>query len=414
VEQIHDRVAGLDVHRDVVAVCARWPGPRGGTVTEKHRFPTTAAALARLGGWLADRTISLVAMEATGVYWKPVYYALETSFEVWLCNAHHVKNVPGRKTDMSDAEWLADVAAHGMVRPSFVPPPPIRELRELTRYRKTQADARVAEIQRLEKVLQDAGVKLTSVASKLLTQSGRRIVEALIAGQRDPAVLAELAKGKLRPKIPELTEALAGHFGPHHAVAARQILDHVDFLDATVAALTDQIDLRIEPYQAVRELLLPVPGFDRLTIDTIIAETGADMSRFPSPAHLAKWAGVCPGNHESAGKRRRVGITPGNRWLRRALIEAARAAARSKGSYFGAQYRQIAKRRGPNKAAVAVAHSLLDLLWHMLSTGECFHDLGHDYFQRRHDPQHQTRHLVSQLERLGFQVALTPTQNPPA
>ena len=194
-EQIHDRVAGLDVHRDVVAVCARWPGPRGGTVTEKHRFPTTAAALARLGGWLADRTISLVAMEATGVYWKPVYYALETSFEVWLCNAHHVKNVPGRKTDMSDAEWLADVAAHGMVRPSFVPPPPIRELRELTRYRKTQADARVAEIQRLEKVLQDAGVKLTSVASKLLTQSGRLIVEALIAGQRDPAVLAELAKG---------------------------------------------------------------------------------------------------------------------------------------------------------------------------------------------------------------------------
>ena len=315
-EQIHDRVAGLDVHRDVVAVCVRATGPRGGILTEKERFQTTTAALTRLGDWLADRQVSLVAMEATGVYWKPVYYALEHGFEVWLCNAHHVKNVPGRKTDMSDAEWLADVAAHGMVRASFVPPPAIRELRELTRYRKTQSDARVAEIQRLEKVLQDAGVKLTSVASKVLTQSGRCIVEALIAGQHDPADLAQLAKGKLRPKIPALTEALAGHFGAHHAVVARRILDHVDFLDATIAALTEQIDSRTEPYQAARELLMPVPGFDRLVIDTVIAETGADMSRFPSPAHLAKWAGLCPGNHESAGKRRRVGITPGNRWLR--------------------------------------------------------------------------------------------------
>jgi transposase len=414
VEQIHDRVAGLDVHRDVVAVCVRVTGPRGGTVTEKERFQTTTAALARLGGWLADRQVSLVAMEATGVYWKPVYYALERSFEVWLCNAHHVKNVPGRKTDMSDAEWLADVAAHGMVRPSFVPPPPIRELRELTRYRKTQSDARVAEIQRLEKVLQDAGMKLTSVASKVLTQTGRCIVEALIAGQRDPADLAKLAKGKLRPKIPELTEALAGHFGAHHAVAARRILDHVDFLDATIAALTEQIDVRTEPYQAARELLLPVPGFDRLVVDTVIAETGADMSRFASAAHLAKWAGVCPGNHESAGRRRRVGITPGNVWLRRALIEAARAAARTKGSYFGAQYRQIAKRRGPNKAAVAVAHSLSDLVWHMLSTGECFHDLGDDYFQRRRDPEREARRLVSQLEQLGFHVALTSSQDPAA
>jgi len=216
VEQIHDRVAGLDVHRDVVVACARVPGARGGTVTEKERFQTTTGALARLAGWLADRYVTLVAMEATGVYWKPVYYALEDSFEVWLCNAHHVKNVPGRKTDMSDAEWLADVAAHGMIRPSFVPPPAIRELRELTRYRKTQTDARVAEIQRLEKVLQDAGVKLTSVASKVLTQSGRLMVEALIDGQRDPAELANLAKGKLRPKIPELTEALNAHFGAHH------------------------------------------------------------------------------------------------------------------------------------------------------------------------------------------------------
>jgi transposase len=229
-EQIHDRVAGLDVHRDQVTVCVRTPGPRGGVQTEKARFDTTTGGLAALAGWLAGREVTLAAVEATGVYWKPVYYALEDRFLVWLCNAHHVKNVPGRKTDMSDAEWLADVAAHGMVRPSFVPPPPIRELRELTRYRKTQVDARAAEIARLEKVLQDAGIKLTSVASKVLTQSGRAMIEALIAGQRDPAALAGLAKGKLRPKIPQLTAALHGHFGEHHAIAAARILAHLDFL----------------------------------------------------------------------------------------------------------------------------------------------------------------------------------------
>ena len=405
-EVLWDRVAGLDVHRDSVAACVRWSGPRGGTVVEKERFTTTTAGLGRLAGWLTQRQVALVAIEATGVYWKGCYYALERDFEVWLCNAHHVKNVPGRKTDMSDAEWLADVAAHGMVRPSFVPPPQIRELRELTRYRKTQIDARAAEIQRLEKVLQDAGIKLTSVASKVLTQSGRAMVEALIAGERDPARLAQLAKGKLRPKIAELTEALAGHFGSHHAVVARRILDHLDFLEATITALTEQIDARTRPYAAVIDLLLPVPGLDRLTIDVVIAETGADMDRFPSPARLASWAGLSPGNHESAGKRRRVGTPPGNQWLRRALVEAARAAARTKGTYFAAQYRQIARRRGPNKAAVAVAHSLLDLIWHLLRTGECYQDLGDDYFVRRHDPQRQTRRLVHQLEQLGYTVTL--------
>ncbi len=406
-DQIHDRVAGLDVHRDSVTACCRHLGPKGGVVREKERFTTTTAGLEVLAAWLGERQVQLVAMEATGVYWKPPFYVLEDRFEVWLCNARHVKKVPGRKTDMSDAEWLADVAAHGMVRPSFVPPPPIRELRELTRYRKTQIDARVAEIQRLEKVLQDAGIKLTSVASKVLTQSGRAMVEALIAGERDGAVLAELAKGKLRPKIPALSEALTGHFGTHHAVAADRILDHLDFLDGTLAALTEQIDLRTGAYEAVYEMLLAVPGFDRLTIDVVVAETGADMARFPSAADLASWAGVCPGNHESAGKRRRVGTPPGNRWLRRALVEAARAAVRTKGSYFGAQYRQIARRRGPNKAAVAVAHSLTELIWHLLSTGEVYQDLGDDYFQRRRDPERQARRMVAQLEGLGYTVTLS-------
>jgi transposase len=411
VEQIHDRVAGLDVHRDSVVACFRRLGPKGGVVREKERFTTTTAGLQVLDAWLAERQVQLVAIEATGVYWKPVLYALERRFTVWLCNARHVKKVPGRKTDLSDAEWLADVAAHGMVRPSFVPPPPIRELRELTRYRKTQIDARVAEIQRLEKVLQDAGIKLTSVASKVLTQSGRSMIEALIDGERDGARLAGLAKGKMRPKIAALSEALTGHFGPHHAVACRRILAHLDFLQDTIGALTAQIDARTAAFEAVYKLLLPVPGLDRLTIDVIIAETGADMNRFPTAADLASWAGVCPGSHESAGKRRRVSTTGGNPWLRRALIEAARAAVRTKGSYFGAQYRQIARRRGPNKAAVAVAHSLIELVWHLLSTGEVFSDLGDDYFTARRDPERQARRLVAQLEHLGYSVTLTA---PPA
>jgi transposase len=293
-----------------------------------------------------------------------------------------------------------------MIRPSFVPPPPIRELRELTRYRKTQIDARAAEVQRLEKVLQDAGIKLTSVASKVLTQSGRAMVEALIAGERDGARLAELAKGKMRPKMLALAEALSGHFGSHHAVACERILGHLDFLDASIAALTAQIDQRTAAFAQVYASLLAVPGLDRLTIDVIIAETGADMTRFPTPRDLASWVGVCPGSHESAGKRRRVGTTGGNQWLRRALIESARAAARTKRSYFGAQYRQIARRRGPNKAAIAVAHSLIELVWHLLSTGEVYNDLGEDYFTNRQDPERRARRLVAQLEELGFTVTL--------
>jgi transposase len=259
-------------------------------------------------------------------------------------------------------------------------------------------------------VLQDAGIKLTSVASKVLTQSGRAMVEALIAGERDPAALAGLAKGKLRPKIPQLTEAMRGHFGAHHAIVAARILAHLDFLDDTIAELDREAGARVAGrYQQAARLLAEVPGLERRSVEVIIAETGADMSCFPSPAHLASWAGLCPGNHESAGKRRRVATTQGNQWLRRTMIESARAAARTRDSYFCAQYRQIARRRGPNKAAVAVAHSLLDVIWHMLTTGEVFADLGADYFTSRHDEEHQTLRLVSQLEKLGYTVELIPT-----
>ena len=408
-EQIHERVAGLDVHRDSVSACARVPGVRGGAVSHKARYATTTAGLAELADWLHGEAVTVVGMEATGVYWKPVFYALEDRFDVRLCNAHHVKNVPGRKTDMSDAVWLADVMAHGMVRASFVPPQPIRELRDLTRYRKRQVDTRAAEVQRLEKVLQDAGIKLTSVASEVLSMSGRNMIEALIAGQRDPQILAEMAIGRMRNKLPALAEALSGHFGSHHAVTARQILDHIDFLDARTAAISEQVTMRMTPFSGAVMLLVDVPGISDRSAEVVIAETGGDMSRFPSPAHLASWAGVAPGNHESAGKRRRVGTTNGNRWLRRTLIESAHAAARTKASYFSAQYSQIARRRGPNKAAVAVAHSLTDVIWHLLTTGERFEDLGADYYQRRRDPEREAQRLVHKLEALGHSVTLSPT-----
>ena len=403
------RCAGLDVHKDTVVACVRTPGPDGDRVSETRTFGTMTVELLTLRDWLVAHGVTLVGMESTGVFWRPVFYTLEDAMECWLLNAQHMRNVPGRKSDVADAGWIAQLVEHGLVRPSFVPPP-IRELRELTRYRKKQVDTRAAELARLEKVLQDAGIKLTSVASKVLTQSGRAMIQALIEGEGDPRALAELAKGKLRPKIPELTAALSGHFGAHHALVADRVLAHLDFLDDAIAQLSRQIAERVaEGYQPVLDLLLPIPGLQHTTVEVIIAETGADMSRFPTPGQLASWAGLCPGNYESAGKRRKVSTTAGNQWLRRTLIESARAAARTKNSYFGAQYQQIARRRGPNKAAVAVAHSLLDVIWHALSTGEVFTDPGADYFTTRQDPEHRTRRLVNQLERLGYTVELTQT-----
>jgi transposase len=362
-----------------------------------------------LAEWLADFEVTRVVMESTGVYWKPVYYPLEGLFgELWLVNAGHVKNVPGRKTDLADAEWLADVAAHGMVRPSFVPPPPVRELRELTRYRKSQTTIRAQEVQRLDKVLQDAGIKISSVAAKVLGKSTRAMIEALIAGQRDPAVLANHALGKLRPKIPALTEALVGRFAAHHGALARAILAHIDFLDATIAGLDEEITARLGPFRAAVALLQTIPGVGPAVAETIVAETGADMSRFPTPGHLAAWAGVAPANHESAGKRRHGGTRHGSTWLRRTLMEAAKAAGRTKGTYLGAQYHQIAKRRGPNKATVAVAHTILVAAWHMLTTGCHYQDLGPDYLAQRRNPQAETQRLVRRLQALGHHVTLTP------
>jgi transposase len=399
----------LDVHRDTVVVCAQlFDGVE--VHLDKGRFSTTCEGVGELAEWLGEREVTTVAMEATGVYWKPVYYGLEGLFEeLWLCNAHHVKNVPGRKTDMADAEWLADVVAHGMVRPSLVPDEPIRELRDLTRYRKSQVDERGREVQRLEKVLQDAGIKLTSVASKVLTQSGRAMIEALISGERDPETLAELAKGKMRPKRPALQKALAGRFREHHATMCRRILDHIDFLDATITELDHVIVERCRPFEPAIALLVTMVGWQRRTAEVFLAETGADMTRFATAQHLASWTRICPGNRESAGKRRPVTKKPGKTWLGRALLEAAHSAIRSKDSYFAAQYRRIAPRRGPNKAAVAVAHSMVVTAWHMLTNGEPFVDPGGDYFQRRRDPERESRRLVHDLEELGYTVTLAPS-----
>lgn len=407
-KQIRDSVAGLDVHRDTVVACCRVNGPDRSVEVTKKTFSTTASGLASLAGWLSEAGVVTVVMEATGVYWKPVYYALEGLFdELWLCNAQHVKNVPGRKTDLTDAEWLADVAAHGMVRPSFVPPPEIRELREVTRYRKTQVEARGKEIQRLEKVLQDAGIKLTSVASAVWSVSSRAMIEAMIEGERDPKVLAQMAKARLRVKIPQLEEAFSGHFGPHHALVCRAIIDHIDFLDRTIATLTAEITARIAPFEAAVTILSSITGVSRTTAEVMIAEMGVDMTRFPTAGHLCAWAGVAPGSNESAGKKRPTGTRHGSTWLQKSLIEAARAAARTKGSYFSAQYSRIARRRGPNKAAVAVAHSILAVAWHLLTNGALYDDPGARYFELRNDPAIEAKRLQRRIESLGFEVTVS-------
>lgn len=404
--RVRDRVAGLDVHRDTVVACTQlFDGQR--VRVDKASFATTTAGIRDLAEWLGSDEVELVVMEATGVYWKPVYYPLEGLFaEVWLVNAQHVKNVPGRKTDLSDAEWLADVAAHGMVRPSFVPPPEIRALRELTRYRKSQITIRGQEIQRLEKVLQDAGVKLTSVASRVWSKSARAMIEALIEGTTDPEALADLAKRRMRSKIPALVEALEGNWRPQHSMVARQILAHVDFLDESIATLGDEIVELTAPFRPAVELVMTIPGVSQLTAQVIVAEIGVDMSRFPTPAQLAAWAGLAPGSHESAGKRRPAGTRPGGRHLRVALVEAAKAASRTKDTFLAARYRRIARRRGPNRATIAVAHTILCTAWHLLSTGQTYNDLGAAFYEQRRDPARTVHRAVADLEAAGYTVTL--------
>jgi transposase len=409
VELLVDRVAGLDVHRDTVMACVRTPRVSGrGRASEVREFATTSVELGFLARGLSEMEVTDVAMEATGIYWVPVFAALESRFEVMLVNAAHMKNVPGRKTDVADAVWIAQLVEHGLLRASFVPPPDIRQLRTLTRYRRTLVNERVRAVQRLEKTLQDAGMKLTSVASTVLSKSGRAMLDALVEGVRDPDVLAELARGRLRPKIPALREALAGRFDQHHAAIVAEGLAHVDGLEASIARVSIEIDRVLEPHRWAIELLDTIPGVDVRTAQVIIAEIGVDMTVFPTAGHLASWAGLCPGNNQSAGKRGPGTTRPGSPWLQKALVEAALSASRTRTTYLAVRHARIRARRGKQRAAIATAHSILVAVWHMLSQHVEFIELGADHNTHRHSPEAETRRLVRRLESLGHHVQLDP------
>jgi transposase len=405
-EQLIERCCGLDVHRNTVASCVRVPGPKGKRQQEVRTFGTTTAELLALRDWLEAHGVTHVAMESTGVYWKPVFYVLEEAFTCLLVNAAHIKQVPGRKTDVKDCVWIAQCLECGLLRGSFVPPAPIRELRDLTRHRRVLIEERTRAANRLHKLLQDAGIKLASVATNILGVSGRAMLEALVHGTTDPEVLADLARGRLRKKLPALREALAGRFRPHHAFLVSQLLAHMDYLEEAISAVSTEVEGRLAPFAQHLTHLDTIPGIDRRTAEVLIAELGVDMSYFPSEHHLASWAAICPGNNESAGKHRSGRTRRGNRWLRTALVEAAWAATRTD-SALAARYRRVMRHRGHKKAVVAVAHAMLRVVYHLLAEGTTYREPGADYYDRRH-AQRVRRRAIQLLERQGYRVILEP------
>ena len=405
---VHPRCAGIDISKKDAKVCVRVQGRgrRSAAATVTTWGSMTNQILALREHLLAEE-VTCVVMEATGDYWKPFYYLLEEGLTVMLVNAHDARNVPGRKTDVSDAAWLADLGAHGLLRSSLVPPPPIRRLRDLTRARTALTRDRSRQVQRIEKVLEDTGIKLSSVASDIVGVSGRLMLQALIDGQNNPTVIAELAQRRLRAKIPVLTEALNGRFTAHHGFLISMHLKLIDEYNQALGELDDKIAEALAPLAAARELLVSLPGFSRIVAEVFLAETGGDMSVFPTAAHLASWAGTAPGCNESAGRVTSTKTRPGNRYLKGALGVAAMAASRSKGTYFSAKYRRIASRRGPMKALVAVEHSMLIATWNMLTNGEFYRDPGADYFTARQPAKTKAR-AINQLESLGYHVILQP------
>lgn len=406
---VHERCAGLDIHKRRIVACRLTPGADGPPERALRTFGTMTADLDALAAWLAEAGVTHVAMESTGVYWKPLYNALESRFTLLLCNAHHLKAVPGRKTDVKDSEWIADLLRHGLLRGSFVPEREQRELRELTRYRTTLTQERTAALNRLQKTLEGANIKLTSVATDVLGKSGRAMVEAMIAGQTDAAVLAALAAGRLREKLPQLERALAGSLGAHQRFLLGQQLAHIDFLETQLAQVSAEVEARLRPFETVIARLDTLPGVGRRTAETLVAEIGTDLSRFPSAGHLASWAALCPGNRESAGKRLSGKTRKGNSYLRAVLIESAHAAARTKDTYLAAKYHRLAQRLGTKKAAVAIAHLLLRLIYALLTQQTIYQELGADYLERR-DRELIQRRLVRRLEKLGFTVTLTAAE----
>lgn len=408
-EVLHPRCAGLDLSKKDAKVCLRIVPPgKVRAVTEVSTWSSMPADILALRQYLIDHQVTCAVMEATGDYWKPFYYVLEDAgFEVMLVNAHDAKNVPGRKTDVSDAAWLAQLGAHGLLRASFVPPAPIRALRDLTRTRTAITRERVREVQRLEKVLEDSGIKMSVVVSDITGTTGRAILAALVAGERDPAVLADLSVRTLRAKIPALTQALAGRFTDHHAFLVATHLQLIDGYDVTIASVTARIEELMAPFQAARKLITSIPGIGVPTADVIIAETGSDMTRFPTPGQLASWAGVCPGHNESAGRVRSSRARPGNRHLKGALGASALSIARQKDTFLAARYRRLARTRGKQKALVATERTLLTIIWTMLTTGALYDDPGPDW-HTRHDPERAKRRAISQLRELGYDITINP------
>jgi transposase len=416
VQVIYERCAAVDVGKDVIAVAVRTPGKgRDGRKTEKRVYRAFYGVLREMAKWLVSLGVTHVAMEATGTYSMPVYYALmESDFEkVLVCNAGHVKNVPGRKTDLADAEWLAQLLECGLLAGSFIPPADVKAVRDLVRYRAKIAQQRVSEIARLGGVLQDAGIKIDSVASSVATQSGRAMIEALVDGERRGAVLADLAKGRMRSKIPDLSMALEGRFGEHHAMMCRLHLDHIAYLEKTTAELDARIEAMMQPFRAARDLLITIPGIGAVAAAAVISEIGpAPRQYFPTAGHLASWAGLCPGNHESAGKRLRGKRRHGNIYLQPVLVEIAWNAVRHDGYLKSLYHRHVTRNGGyrssaaKNKAITTVAHAILVIIWNMLSTGRPYEDLGTAYFEHRTDPDREARRLIARLEALGKHVTV--------
>jgi len=406
-DTLYPRCAGIDVHKANVVVCVRCCDRPGKVFEEVRTFSTMTRDLLALADWLASHGVTHVAMESTGVYWKPVFNLLEGGVQVILVNAEHIKQVPGRKTDVKDCQWIAQLLQHGLLRASFVPPEPIRQLRDLTRQRTQLIGERTSAANRIQKVLEDANIKLAGVATDVLGASGRDMLEALIAGETNPAKLADLARKRLRAKIPQLRQALAGRVMEHHRFLLRMHLDHVAHLDELIGRLSLRIEETLAPFAQASQRLQTIPGIGQRTAETVLAEIGTKMEQFPSADHLASWAGMCSGNNESAGKRRGGRTTKGNRWLKRILVQAAWAASHSKGTYLAAQYRRLAKRRGRKRALVAVGHTLLVIIYHVLKRGTTYTELGPDFLDRL-EPERLTRQLIKRLEALGHKVTLEP------
>jgi len=403
---VYPRCAGLDVHQKTVVVCARVAA--GARVQrEVHTFGTTTGELLALAEWLAARALTHVAMESTGVYWKPVWHVLEGQCELVLANAMHIRNMPGRKSDVNDATWIADLLAHGLIRGSFVPPAPIQELRDLTRTRKQLVREIGRHTLRLQKTLEDANVKLTGLLSDVLGKSGRAILAALVAGETDPARLAALTGGRLKASRAELVAALQGRVTAHHRFMLQLHLTQIAALEAAVQELDARLEAALAPFRAVVDRLITIPGVSQVVARVLVAEIGPDLSRFPTAGHLVSWAGLCPRLHESAGKRLSTRVRPGTPWLKTTLVQAAWAAVRTKGSYLQAQFLRLKSRRGPKKAIIAVAASMLTAVYYMLTRAVPYHDLGAAHFERR-DHTKLAQRLVRRLRDLGFTVALQP------